>query len=156
MDMTWLEQRAYIKIPILWWRNARECNSELVEGMGNNACPYRTLQGEPRCFRKDVTSILHNTWLTTKFLSPLFYNSRAHCPLLQYLCTTSAILAGTFLFCDISCSSRVTSILHDAWLTTEFVTLCYNSRAHCPLMQYLRTSKCHTIWHILILWYQLF
>ena len=37
MDVTWLEQRAYIKITILWGRNARECYNELVEAMGNNA-----------------------------------------------------------------------------------------------------------------------
>jgi hypothetical protein len=37
MDVTRLEQRAYIKIAVLRGRNARECHSELVEAVGNNA-----------------------------------------------------------------------------------------------------------------------
>ena len=41
MDVTRLEQRAYIKIVVLLERIARECHSELVEAVGNNALPYR-------------------------------------------------------------------------------------------------------------------
>ena len=33
MDVTWLEQCAYIKIAILWGRNAREYYSKLVEAV---------------------------------------------------------------------------------------------------------------------------
>ena len=36
MDMTRLEQRAYIKIAVLRGRNSRDCTSELVEAVGNN------------------------------------------------------------------------------------------------------------------------
>ena len=36
-------------------------------------------------------------------------------------------------------SSRVTSILHDASLTNFYCPLGYNSRAHCPILQCLRT-----------------
>ncbi|GFU14670.1 HTH_48 domain-containing protein [Trichonephila clavipes] len=39
-----VEQRAYIKIAILRGRNAMECHSELVEALGNNALPYRTVE----------------------------------------------------------------------------------------------------------------
>jgi hypothetical protein len=39
------------------------------------------------------------------------------------------------------CSSRVTCILHDAWLRTEFYRpMCYNSWAHCSLLQCLHAS----------------
>ncbi|GFX52164.1 HTH_48 domain-containing protein [Trichonephila clavipes] len=43
MEVTRLEQRAYIKIAVLRKRNAMECHSELVEALGNNALPYRTV-----------------------------------------------------------------------------------------------------------------
>ena len=33
MDVTRLEKCAYIKVAILWGRNARECHSELVEAV---------------------------------------------------------------------------------------------------------------------------
>ena len=36
--------------------------------------------------------------LRLSFYCPLCYNSRAHCPLLQCLCTTSAILAGALYY----------------------------------------------------------
>jgi hypothetical protein len=42
MDVTQLEQYAYIIIAVLQGRNARKCHRELVEAMyGNNALPYR-------------------------------------------------------------------------------------------------------------------
>ena len=44
MDVTLLEQHDYIKIAVLQGRNARECHSELVEAVGNNAHPYRTIE----------------------------------------------------------------------------------------------------------------
>ena len=43
MDVTSLEQLAYIKIAVLQGRNSRECLSELVEAVGNNALLYRTV-----------------------------------------------------------------------------------------------------------------
>jgi transposase len=44
MEVTRVEQRAYIKIAVLrGGRNAMECHSELVEALGNNALPYRTV-----------------------------------------------------------------------------------------------------------------
>jgi hypothetical protein len=45
MEVTRVEQRAYIKIAVLRvGRNAMECHSELVEALGNNALPYRTVR----------------------------------------------------------------------------------------------------------------
>ncbi|GFX45065.1 uncharacterized protein TNCV_3431131 [Trichonephila clavipes] len=43
MEVTRLEQRAYIKIAVLRERNEMECHSELVEALGNDALPYRTV-----------------------------------------------------------------------------------------------------------------
>ncbi|PRD22236.1 UNVERIFIED_CONTAM: hypothetical protein NCL1_49611 [Trichonephila clavipes] len=43
MEVTRVEQRAHIKIAVLRGRNAIECHSELVEALGNNALPYRTV-----------------------------------------------------------------------------------------------------------------
>ncbi|GFT79533.1 uncharacterized protein TNCV_1325961 [Trichonephila clavipes] len=40
MEVTHVEQRAYIQIVVLRERNAMECHSELVEVLGNNALPY--------------------------------------------------------------------------------------------------------------------
>ncbi|GFX48552.1 HTH_48 domain-containing protein [Trichonephila clavipes] len=39
MEITPVEQRAYV----LRGKNAMECHSELVEALGNNALPYRTV-----------------------------------------------------------------------------------------------------------------
>ncbi|GFW57640.1 uncharacterized protein TNCV_2925591 [Trichonephila clavipes] len=43
MEVTRVEQRPYIKIVVLRGRNAMECHSELVEALGNDALPYRTI-----------------------------------------------------------------------------------------------------------------
>ncbi|GFW49000.1 uncharacterized protein TNCV_3901981 [Trichonephila clavipes] len=43
MEVTRVEQRAYIKIAVLRERNAMECHSELLEALWNNALPYRTV-----------------------------------------------------------------------------------------------------------------
>ncbi|GFW92472.1 HTH_48 domain-containing protein [Trichonephila clavipes] len=40
MEVTRVEQRAYIKIAVLRGRNAMECHSE---ALGNNALPFRTV-----------------------------------------------------------------------------------------------------------------
>ncbi|GFQ90162.1 HTH_48 domain-containing protein [Trichonephila clavata] len=49
MDVTRVEQSAYIKIAIPRRRNAMECHSELVGALRNNALPYRRA---PRWVRK--------------------------------------------------------------------------------------------------------
>ncbi|GFV48378.1 HTH_48 domain-containing protein [Trichonephila clavipes] len=41
MEVTRVEQRAYIKIAVLRERNEMECHSELVEALGNNVLTYR-------------------------------------------------------------------------------------------------------------------
>ncbi|GFT67622.1 hypothetical protein TNCV_2361811 [Trichonephila clavipes] len=43
MEITCVEERAYIKIAVLRGRNAMECHSELVEAFGKNALPYRAV-----------------------------------------------------------------------------------------------------------------
>ncbi|GFV11889.1 hypothetical protein TNCV_1217641 [Trichonephila clavipes] len=43
MEVTRVGQCAYIKIIVLLQRNTMECNNELVEALGNNALPYRTV-----------------------------------------------------------------------------------------------------------------
>ncbi|GFU01785.1 uncharacterized protein TNCV_1522961 [Trichonephila clavipes] len=43
MEVTRVEQCSYIKIAVLRGKNAMECHSELVEALGNNALPYRTV-----------------------------------------------------------------------------------------------------------------
>ncbi|GFT93122.1 HTH_48 domain-containing protein [Trichonephila clavipes] len=43
MEVTRVEQCAYIKIAVLRRRNAMESHTELVEAVGNNALPYRTV-----------------------------------------------------------------------------------------------------------------
>jgi hypothetical protein len=43
MNVSWLEQRSYLKISVLCGRNATECHSELVEALGDRAVPYRTV-----------------------------------------------------------------------------------------------------------------
>ncbi|GFY02959.1 uncharacterized protein TNCV_979651 [Trichonephila clavipes] len=63
MEVTRVEQRAYIKIAVLRKRNAMECHSELVEALGNNALPYHTVarwigmfqQGDEQRSRRPVS-----------------------------------------------------------------------------------------------------
>ncbi|GFW29683.1 hypothetical protein TNCV_3935501 [Trichonephila clavipes] len=43
MEVTRVEQRSYIKIAVLRGKNAMEYHSELVEVLGKNALPYRTV-----------------------------------------------------------------------------------------------------------------
>ncbi|GFQ70305.1 HTH_48 domain-containing protein [Trichonephila clavata] len=43
MEVTRVEQRAYIKIAVLCGRNGMEYHSEFVEALGNNSLPYRTV-----------------------------------------------------------------------------------------------------------------
>ena len=57
MDVTHLEQHAYINIAVLQGRNARECHSVLVKAVGNKALPYRTTARWDTAFRRGcVTS----------------------------------------------------------------------------------------------------
>ncbi|GFR24044.1 HTH_48 domain-containing protein [Trichonephila clavata] len=43
MEVTRVEQCAYIKISVLRARNELKCHSEFVEALGNNGLPYRTV-----------------------------------------------------------------------------------------------------------------
>ncbi|GFT45739.1 uncharacterized protein TNCV_2671701 [Trichonephila clavipes] len=43
MELTRIEQRTYSKIAVLREKNAMECHSGLVEALGNNALPFRTV-----------------------------------------------------------------------------------------------------------------
>ncbi|PRD34948.1 UNVERIFIED_CONTAM: hypothetical protein NCL1_13033 [Trichonephila clavipes] len=43
MEVTRVEQGAFIKIAVLRGRNAIECHSEFVEALENNALPYSTV-----------------------------------------------------------------------------------------------------------------
>ena len=52
MEVTQVEQRAYIKIAVRRGRNAMECHSELVEALWNNALPYRTVARWVRTFQQ--------------------------------------------------------------------------------------------------------
>ena len=74
MDVTRLEQRAYIKIAVLQGRNVIECHSELVEAMENNVLPSLAFSSiSPLQYgyfdSSRVTSILHKALLTTECLS---------------------------------------------------------------------------------------
>ncbi|PSN52257.1 hypothetical protein C0J52_08301 [Blattella germanica] len=74
MEVSRLEQRAYIKIAVLRDQNARECHAQLLEAVGARALPYRTVArwvaafesgreatkdkprtGRPRTVRTDVS-----------------------------------------------------------------------------------------------------
>ena len=41
MEVIRQKQRSYVKIVVLWGRNAKECHSELTEVLDNCALPYR-------------------------------------------------------------------------------------------------------------------
>ncbi|GFR15589.1 HTH_48 domain-containing protein [Trichonephila clavata] len=43
MEVTCVEPRTYIKTAVLRGKIAIECHNELVEALGNNALPYRTV-----------------------------------------------------------------------------------------------------------------
>ncbi|GFR26874.1 histone-lysine N-methyltransferase SETMAR [Trichonephila clavata] len=58
MEVTRVEQCAYIKIAVLRGRNAMECHSELVEALGNNALSYGR-----KSFSKNVRQpVMSNVW----------------------------------------------------------------------------------------------
>ena len=80
--------------------------------------------------------------LQLSFYRPLCYNSSAHCPLLLCIRTTSAILAGAHSYFVVSSFKyEGKNSCHDLILNPRFYRpLCYNSRAHCPLLQCLRVS----------------
>lgn len=52
MNVSWLEQRCYVKIAVLRGRNATECHSELVEALGDRALPYRTVARWTEAFQR--------------------------------------------------------------------------------------------------------
>ena len=43
MEVTRQEQHSYVKIAVLRGRNAKECQAELTEALGNCTLPYRTV-----------------------------------------------------------------------------------------------------------------
>ena len=43
MDVSRLEQRLYVKIAVLRDQNAREYQAQLLEAVGDDALPYRTV-----------------------------------------------------------------------------------------------------------------
>ncbi|GFV04393.1 hypothetical protein TNCV_920141 [Trichonephila clavipes] len=51
MEVTRIEQRSYIKIAVLRGKTVIEYHSELVEALGNNALPYRTVAREQWTFK---------------------------------------------------------------------------------------------------------
>ena len=107
MDVTRLEQHAYIKIAILWGRNAREClyRREFFPSASRSTL-WHSLAFLSRsiailmlsCCSSRVTSILYDLWVSIA----LYYDRRVHCPLLQCLRTRSAILAGTHSYFVVS------------------------------------------------------
>ena len=52
MEVTRQEQRSYVKIAVLWGRNAKECHSELTEALGNRALEYRTVTRWAAAFQR--------------------------------------------------------------------------------------------------------
>ncbi|KAJ8890292.1 hypothetical protein PR048_009800 [Dryococelus australis] len=52
MDVTKVEQSAYIEIAVRCGRNARECHAELREALGNLAIPYRTVARWGEAFKQ--------------------------------------------------------------------------------------------------------
>ncbi|PRD22800.1 UNVERIFIED_CONTAM: hypothetical protein NCL1_48149 [Trichonephila clavipes] len=79
MEVTRVEQRAYIKISFLRGRNAMKCHIELVEALGNNAIPCSTVawwvgkfqQGhvstsDEQCSRRPVS--VRKNWSTHRTL----------------------------------------------------------------------------------------
>ncbi|GFX09314.1 uncharacterized protein TNCV_1887271 [Trichonephila clavipes] len=56
MEVTRVEQRIYIKIAVLRERITMECHSELVEALGSNALPYRTVARWIRKFQQGRVS----------------------------------------------------------------------------------------------------
>ncbi|GFU95011.1 HTH_48 domain-containing protein [Trichonephila clavipes] len=58
MEVTRVEQRAYIKIAVLRRRNAMECHCELVEALRSNAIPYSTVARWVGKFSKDVCQLV--------------------------------------------------------------------------------------------------
>ena len=122
MHVTRLEQRAYIKITVLRGRNARECHSELVEAVGNNALPYRTAMRWVLVLRlfscRQAVLIESHSFFTTLdlklgFFRPLCYHRRVQYPPLQYLRIKSAILAGANYFLAISFKCEGKYSCHD-------------------------------------------
>ncbi|PSN53367.1 hypothetical protein C0J52_03804 [Blattella germanica] len=60
MEVSRLEQRAYIKIAVLHGQNARECHTQLLEAVGARALPYRTLATETGIDQATVLTILRH------------------------------------------------------------------------------------------------
>ena len=118
MDVTQLEQRAYIKVAILRGWNAKECYSELVETVGEQCLSIQNCREVGRRVSQKTLpqahcGILHDAWLTTSFYRPLCSNIRVYCPLLQCLCTKSVILAGAHSYFVVSFKCKGKNSCHD-------------------------------------------
>ena len=102
MDVTLLEQRAYVKIAVLPGRNDRvpygrrlfpTASTSSLTFSRSTAILMWACCSHPFCTTIDLQLSLYR---------PLCYNSRAHCSLLQCLRITSAILASTHSYFVIS------------------------------------------------------
>ena len=47
------QECSYVKIVVLWGKNAKECHSELTEALGNRALPYRTVARWAAAFQRE-------------------------------------------------------------------------------------------------------
>ena len=52
MEVTRQKQRSYVKIAVLWGRNAKECHPELTEALSNRALPHRTVTRWAAAFQR--------------------------------------------------------------------------------------------------------
>ena len=88
--------------------------SEKCQRMPQRACGSHGEQcGILKHFSLAITSILHDADLQLSFYRSLCYNSRANCPLLQYLRSTSAILADAhsyFVVSSFKCEGKIVAM----------------------------------------------
>ncbi|GFU38327.1 hypothetical protein TNCV_2433201 [Trichonephila clavipes] len=73
MEVSRVEQHAYMKIAVLRGRNAMECFSELGEALGNNALPYRTVAWWLTPCPVNRTGIFKKKIVATTFAPTLVY-----------------------------------------------------------------------------------
>ena len=90
MDVIRLEHSPYMKIAILRGRNATVSLCKPWETMPFLAVWLFSYRHAPLIVSNPFFTILD---LQQSFCCPLYFNIRAHCPLLQCLHTTNAILA---------------------------------------------------------------
>ena len=89
-----------IKIPVLRWRNAKECHSERVTVL---LFSYRHI------FLVELHIFFTTFDLLLSFYRSLRYNTRDHCPLLQCLNSTNVVIAGAnpyFVVLSFKCEGK--------------------------------------------------